>query len=161
MHYSSGMKAAILKRILPPNDESVAVVSRECGVSTNTLYNWKKQAVEGRLDLDNSAIRPNDRNPGEKLTLLLESKNLSQEDRGEWLRSRGLHSEHLPQWEQELRDLVTNKEKQQRQEINELKRQKKELQRELDRKEKALAEMAALLTLKKKADAIWGDEEDD
>ncbi len=120
MHYSSGMKAAIFKRILPPNEEAVVAVSRETGVSANTLYNWKKQAAEGMLDLDDSAIRPNDRKPGEKLSLLLESKNLSQEDRGEWLRSRGLHSEHLPQWEQELRDLVTNKERHQRQKINDL-----------------------------------------
>jgi transposase-like protein len=161
MHYSSGMKAAIIKRIIPPDEEAVAVVSRETGISANTLYNWKKQAAEGMLDLDNSAIRPNDRQPGEKLSLLLESKSLSQEERGEWLRSRGLHSEHLPQWEQELRDLVTNKEKQQRQQINDLKKKKRELEKELARKDKALAEMAALMTLKKKADAIWGDEEDD
>lgn len=160
MHYSSGMKAAIIKRIIPPNEESVAAVSQETGVSANTLYNWKKQAAEGMLDLDTSANRPNDRNPGEKLTLLLESKGLTVENRGEWLRSRGLHSEHLPQWEQELRDLVTDKEKQQRKENTDLKRKNKELQRELSRKEKALAEMAALLTLKKKAEAIWGDDED-
>ena len=160
MHYSSGMKAAIIKRIIPPNEESVAAVSQETGVSANTLYNWKKQASEGMLDLDTSATRPNDRNPGEKLTLLLESRGLTVEDRGEWLRSRGLHSEHLPQWEQELRDLVTDKEKLQRKENTDLKRKNKQLQRELARKEKALAEMAALLTLKKKADAIWGDDED-
>ena len=34
----------------------------------------------------------------------------------------------------------------------------RELERELYRKEKALAETAALLVLKKKAQAIWGDE---
>jgi transposase len=37
----------------------------------------------------------------------------------------------------------------------------KKLERELRRKEKALAEAAALLVLQKKVQAIWGDEDDD
>ncbi len=37
----------------------------------------------------------------------------------------------------------------------------KELERELRQKEKALAETAALLVLRKKAQAIWGEVEDD
>jgi transposase-like protein len=49
-------------------------VSKETGGSANTLYHWKKQAREGMLDLENVKICPSDRNPGEKLTLLLESK---------------------------------------------------------------------------------------
>jgi hypothetical protein len=36
----------------------------------------------------------------------------------------------------------------------------KALERELRRKERALAEAAALLTLSKKARAIWGEDED-
>jgi len=150
MQYSSGMKAAILRRILPPQGESVLIVSKETGVSANTLYHWKKQAREGMLDLGSGEICPSDRNSGEKLTLLLESKSIGPEEKGEWLRSRGLHTEHLPLWEQELRELVTETEKKQCQENVELKRKNKELQRELNRKEKALAEMAALMTLKKK-----------
>lgn len=160
MRYSSGMKAAIIKRILPPNEESVMEVSRETGVNAGTIYHWKKQASEGMLESGDGDVRPRDRNPGEKLSLILEGRSVSKEDRGEWLRSHGLHTEHLPLWEQELREIVTDKEKKQREEIAELKRKNKELQRELNRKEKALAETAALLTLKKKADAIWGDDED-
>jgi hypothetical protein len=45
--------------------------------------------------------------------------------------------------------------------IRNLQKRNKELEGELARKEKALAEMAALLTLKKKADVLWGDREDD
>jgi len=45
--------------------------------------------------------------------------------------------------------------------IKSLQKKNKELERELARKEKALAEMAALMALKKKADALWGDREDD
>jgi len=161
MRYSSGMKAAIVKRVLPPADESVSEVSRETGVSAATIHSWKKQASQGMLDLGDGGVRPRDRGAGEKLTLLLESKAVSAEEHGEWLRSRGLHSEHLPLWEQELREIVTEKEKQRQQQLSELKRKNKELEKELARKEKALAEAAALLVLKKKVQAIWGDDEDD
>ena len=161
MRYSSGMKAAIIKRILPPNEESVAAVSRETGVSAATIHYWKKQAAEGMLDLGDGEVRPRDRSPAEKFTLLLESRSIDEEQHGEWLRSHGLHTEHLPLWEQELREIVTEKEKKQREELAELKRKNKELDRELRRKDKALAETAALLALKKKAEAIWGDDEDD
>ena len=41
------------------------------------------------------------------------------------------------------------------------KQRNKELERELRRKEKALAETAALLTLRKKAAAIWGGKGED
>jgi transposase-like protein len=61
VRYSSGMKAAIIKRILPPNEESVAAVSRETGVSAATIHYWKKQAAEGMLDLGDAEVRPRDR----------------------------------------------------------------------------------------------------
>lgn len=160
MRYSSGMKAAIVRRVLPPSSESVAAVSRDTGVSTATIYDWKKQAGEGMLDLGDG-VRPRDRSPAEKLSLVLESRTVSADKVGEWLRSRGLHSEHLSLWEQELRETVTEKEKQQRQLVAELKQKNKELEKELARKDKALAETAALLALKKKVQAIWGDGEDD
>lgn len=50
MRYSSGMKAAIVKRVLHPNGESVTAVSRETGVSTATIHYWKKQADTYRED---------------------------------------------------------------------------------------------------------------
>ena len=40
-------------------------------------------------------------------------------------------------------------------------KENKQLKKELAKKEKALAEMAALYTLKKKAEELWGEEEDD
>ena len=159
MRYSSGMKAAILKRVLPPNNETIVSVSQDTGVAKATISYWKKQAADGILEPGDGPLRPSDRSPAEKLTLLLESRGVEKDQHGEWLRSHGLHSEHLPLWEQELRDIVT--EKKQREELAELKRKNKELEKELQRKDKALAETAALLAMKKKAQAIWGDDEED
>jgi len=161
MRYSKGFKFSILKKILPPDERSVTEVSRETGVSTATIYHWLKVLQDGKLEEDDSELRPGDRSPKEKLRLLLEGKGLPEDLLGEWLRENGLHSEHLNSYEQELRDIVTDKNEKYLEENRRLKKEKQTLEKELRRKEKALAEMAALLTLKKKASEIWGDDEDD
>ena len=160
MRYSLAFKQSVLRRILPPNTESVNEVSAELGISANTIYQWLKKARTSTLERDGE-ISPNRRGPKEKLKLLLEGMKVAEEKRGEWLRENGLHSEHLHQFEQEIRDIVTDKNEKRKEEIRNLKKRNKELERELHKKEKALAEMAALLTLKKKASAIWGEKEDD
>ena len=80
---------------------------------------------------------------------------------GQWLRENGLHSEHITLFDQEIRDLVDYKGHSEKEEIKKLKKENKRLSEELDKKEKALAEMAALYTLKKKAEALWGEREVD
>ena len=160
MKYSMAFKQSVLRRILPPNTESVNEVSAELGISTNTIYLWLKKARNSTLEKDGE-ISPNRRGPKEKLTLLLDGMKVAEEKRGEWLRENGLHSEHLHHFEEEIKDIVTDKNEKRKEEIQNLKKKNKELERELRRKEKALAEMAALLTLKKKVTEIWGEKEDD
>ena len=161
MRYSQGFRESVLKKVLPPESRSVTEVSRETGVAAWTIYQWKHAARDGTLTGSTGEVRPRDRNPVEKFRLLIEGNAVEEENRGGWLREHGLHSEHLTLWEQELRDIVTDKDQKLRQELAETKKKLKEKERELRRKEKALAEMAALLTLKKKADAIWGGDEED
>jgi len=92
----------------------------------------------------------------EKFSLVLESKSVAEEKLGEWLRHNGLHSEHLQLWEQELAEKMTLQEQKYREANKELRKELLETKRELTKKEKALAELAALYTLKKKASQIWG-----
>ena len=110
---------------------------------------------------DADGITPDQRNPGEKLALLLESKTLTDEQKGEWLRQHGLHSEHLPLWEQELTTTMNDKQANLNQENAALKKENKRLSRELARKEKALAEAAVLLTLKKKFRNLFASEDEE
>ena len=161
MRYSKGFKISVLKKVLPPDERSVKDVARETGVSENTLYIWLKKLEAGKMESDNSELRPSDRNPKEKLRLLLEGKSKNQDELGKWLRENGLHSEHLNQYEQELRDMVSDQHDKYKEENRILKKEKRALEKELRRKDKALAEMAALLTLKKKAAEIWGEQEDE
>jgi transposase-like protein len=144
VRYTKGFKESILKKVLPPESRSVVKVSRETGVAAWSIYQWKRAAREGKLEEAGGQLRPRDRNPGEKLRLLIEGNALEEEQRGEWLREHGLYSEHFTLWEQELRDIVTDKDQKLRQELAETKKKLKEKERELERKEKALAKMAAL-----------------
>jgi transposase len=79
---------------------------------------------------------------------------------GEWLRRQGLHSEHIALWEQELATIVADKDDTLKHEIQQAKKKLKETECELARKDKALAELAALLTLKKKPRRSEGGDEE-
>jgi hypothetical protein len=90
----------------------------------------------------------------------LESRTLSEDQKGDWLRRHGMHTEHLSLWEQELEGIVTDKQQNLKQENSDLKKENKDLKKELARSQAAMAEALALLTLKKKADRLLGLDEE-
>ena len=152
MKYSEGFKSSIINKVIRGNGKSIQEIVRETGVSAATLNRWLRKHKAGILVLDGreGELKPSQRNPAEKFSLLLESRGLEDKAWGEWLRQKGLHSEHLPLWEQELASFMREKNKDINKENSELKKRNKELEKELARKEKALAEAAILITLKKK-----------
>ena len=162
MKYSPGFRSSVVRKTLDGSGRSVAEVARETGVSYATVLSWIEKYRLGKLDVeDATGITPSQRNPGEKLTLLLESKTLDEDQKGEWLRQHGLHSEHLPLWEQELTTVMNDKQSDLNQKNAELKKENKRLERELARKEKALSEAAVLLTLKKKFHNLFQNEDEE
>lgn len=159
MKYSIGFRASVVKKTQDGSGRTLSQVARDTGVSTATISNWIQQFKSGTLGLDGcDALTPAQRNPGEKLSLLLESKTLTEDQRGEWLRKHGIHSEHISLWEQELTSIMTDKQTNLNQENAELRKENKRLTKELARKEKALAETAVLLTLKKKYHNLFEDD---
>lgn len=109
-----------------------------------------------------SPKRPEDWSPEEKLKAVIEAASLTDDQLGAFLRSRGIHETHLQQWRLQMlnslgRVVVDKKPKRSAADTQRI----RSLEKELKRKEKALAETAALLVLKKKALEIWGDEDDD
>ncbi len=161
MRYTRAVKVSILKKVLPPENRSIPEVSRETGVNDQTIRNWIKQYKSGNFDDVNSESCPRFMTAKEKYQILLEASGLVEDERGRFLRERGIHSEHLVIWDQELRAIMANKPDPKDQELRELKKKNKELEKELQRKEKALAEAAALLILKKKLDTLTRDHEGD
>jgi hypothetical protein len=104
--------------------------------------------------------RPEDWTAEEKLEALLSYEKLPEEQRGTFLREKGVHEAHMVRWKAEiieglkLKPYAGGKKDPQQKRIA-------ALEKELRRKESALAEAAALLVLKKKADAIWGEEREE
>jgi len=147
MKYSTGFRNSVLKKVLPPENRSIREVSKETGVSEQTIRNWLLRLKDDNLNPEEGEISPEQRSPSEKMSLILESRSLSSETKGEWLRKNGIHSEHLVLWEQELRDQVNDKSIKEKETIKKQKKKIKSLEKELERKEKALAEMVALLIL--------------
>ena len=106
-----------------------------------------------------SAKRPSNLSPEEKLKIVNEAASLSNVELGAFLRSKGVHETHLEQWRMQMLGGLGKTEKKPKTNSTETKRIR-ELEKELKRKDKALAETAALLVLKKKVQEIWGDEDD-
>lgn len=168
--YSEAFKRKVVQRLLMPNGPSASKLSLEVGVNQPTLSRWLREATtlgavtkrRKRPATKSRPIeqkRPEDRSPDEKLRLVHEAGGLSEADLGEFLRRHGLHEADLAAWrEAALGGLAGGPSAQPR--SGEAKRVR-ELEKELRRKDKALAETAALLVLQKKVRAIWGDGDDD
>lgn len=149
MKYSVGFKESVVRKILPPGERSALSVAKELGISYQTVRNWLTLAKNGTLggtDSGGALSRP----VREKFNLLIQSQSIADSEKGLWLREHGLHSEHLTMYEQELREFMENKSTGDKEENRRLRLENKRLTKELQKKEKALAEMAALYTLKKK-----------
>ena len=153
MNFTDGFKKATLKKMLIPGGKGVTELSREIGVSTVTLYAWKKkyQNVE---EINKYVSRsPRQWKMQDKVIAVFEASKLSDENLGRWLREKGLQSEHINIWEKEIKEMVTSSKD--KKELIEAKKEIKELKKELQIKEKALAEVSALLVLKKNWGYYW------
>ncbi len=91
----------------------------------------------------------------------MESSNFSQEEIGQYCRKRGIFPHHLDSWKVEFLNLQNKQKTDNNSEIKNLKSQIKSLNIKLRRKEKALAEAATLLVLKKKVHDLWNHDEED
>ena len=157
MKYSKSFRNSILKKVLPPSNRSVYSVAKEAGISAITINSWMAKLKDGKLEIEQDEDNPaGERSMKEKLDLLLEYQNVPEENKGEWLRQKGLHSEHLPLFRQEISSIMTDRADEKEGKIKELEKQLKAKDRELQRKNDALAEMAAIYALKKKLDRNHG-----
>lgn len=161
--YSEVMKESMVKRIVSPGGLSALKLSKEVGIAHQTLSRWVKEYGKSE-EMEKKAKGVQSWSAEEKLEALLEAGYLEGEELGAYLRRKGLHSTDLERWRQETLEglkSVGRGRPRKDPEIFELQKREKVLQRELRRKEKALAEASALLVLKKKAELIWGVSEDE
>lgn len=161
MGYSNELKKAIIEKLLATG-RSQKSIADEAGVSRSSVQNWiREYRAGGAKNVDRNEKRPQDWTAEERFQALIETEQLSDENIGSWCRRHGLHTHHLKQWRDDaVSGCGNSRTVKDRTEQRRLKEQVRSLEKELIRKDKALAETAALLVLRKKANAIWGDGEE-
>ena len=162
--YNDEFKEQAVRKMMPPNAMSVAQVSRDTGVSDVTLYNWRNQFRHKGKSVPADPSNPESWSGENKLAVVIETAALNEEELAEYCRQKGLYVEQIVRWREAAAAGVETQRPLSRAERHELQQERKKsrkLAKELRRKEKALAETAALLVLQKKAQEIWGDAEDD
>lgn len=166
--YSEELKESIIQKMMPPNNVPVSQLVRETGISDATLYTWRKLAVSKGAPVPGDGRKPDQWTAENKLAVIIETAALNEAELAEYCRKKGLFVEQIQQWKAVFingASVLSDKQAHSRRALSdEHKRDKKtirKLERELNRKDKALAETAALLVLTKKAQEIWGVTEDD
>lgn len=162
--YPKEMKEAIITRLLS-GEETVTDIQRETGVGINTLYRWRDKAMNQKGLSATTKYKNADKwSSQDKFRVVLETANLSEIEFSEYCRNKGIYPEQVKEWRDacvSANDSEKEKKAKVSKELREERRRTEKLEKELNRKEKALAEAAALLVLRKKADAIWGTEEEE
>lgn len=162
MQYSSGLKARMIERMSGRDPLSANKLSGEVGISQNTLSRWLRGASEVKNVKGNGHVaqsRPDDLPPAEKFRLVMEASTLSEDELGAFLRRNGLHEAQLEDWRQKVEEALSKPKKGRHRKSPEAKRVE-QLEREVLRKDRALAEVTALLALKKKLETLLGDEDE-
>ena len=161
-HRSEEFRQAAVQKFHSRGSRSVRDIAKELGVSSYSVYYWARHygMSHGMKKADR---RPQDWSAAEKLKAVIEFENLDESKRGEYLRREGLHSDHIAAWKKSMQAGLESGSGSQasRAEMTQLKAHAKELEKDLRRKDRALAETTALLVLKKKADLIWGTGDDE
>lgn len=161
-------KQAVEKTLNQRGHVNLKDMALELNVGYSTLQKWIRLAKNNQLDALPSGNgmkkekRPQDWSAEARLNAIIACGALDEEGINQYCRAQGIYPHHIQQWKQDItKGLATTTQTTSTLETKRLKNEIKQLQKELNRKDKALAETAALLVLKKKADAIWGSREDD
>lgn len=169
MVYTEAFRSQMVRRMLGPPERSATSLAKEVGVSQAQLCRWRLKAISvAAMAKDIPTQRTDERKwtPEEKFRLLVKADGLEGEALGAFLRREGLHESQLRSWRDAAAGALGAEaappgasKAEERRAAAEAKKRIKELERELRRKEKALAEAAALLMLEKKLQALgWGSE---
>jgi transposase len=161
MEYTATFRSSMVRKMTGPRARSATALAAETGIPQPTLSRWLREAgslegVAAHEPKETRPRRPQDWPLEEILDAVLEASRLSGEELGAFLRRRGIHQAHLDEWRERLAAGLKASASRSKGHSTDARRVR-ELERELRRKEKALAEAAALLVLQKKVRAIWGD----
>ena len=150
--YSTQQKEATVARFLS-SDLSIREFADMEGISKSALYTWSKKFNHNQ----DVSMTTSQYSAEQRFAFVLETATLSETELGQYCREKGLYPHQIQQWKQAFiegdKQLTKPSDKGDKKRI-------KELEKELRRKEKALAKTAALLVLRKKYNALYGLDEE-
>ena len=167
--YTQSFKRQAVEKALSRSEgTTLAQITDSLGIGHSTLNKWmvksRNQQLGSSSEHDSTSIgdvrkekRPQDWSQEERLDMMIECGSLDESAMNQLCRERGLYTHHVTQWKQ---DFISGLTANDRSDAKNLKGEVRELKKELNRKDRALAETAALLVLQKKVCAIWGNDED-
>ena len=156
--FSEEQKRMWVKKFLSRGSKSIDVFCRENAMASTALYRWV--SIYGKTDDMKPLTRtPQNWTPEEKFKAVMAFDSLPVEEQGAYLRREGVHADHIEMWREKMQKSLEPESTDKRTERGELIYKIQGLEKDLLRKEKALAEAAAIIILKKKADLIWGNED--
>ncbi len=148
--YSEKFKSRAVARLLPPESAPVDVVAREVGIGSGTLIRW-------RDDVQSMPARGRAWTAAARLDAVIVTTALDETGKNAWCREHGVYPAELDAWRASATTALAEPEaaRASPQATRQDKKRIKELERELLRKDRALAETAALLVLSKKVAVIF------
>lgn len=164
MHYSKELKENLLRQMMPPVNKSVLELSRENGIPEQTLHKWKKKARNSGRAVPAGVTSSEHWSTQDKFLIVVETAALNNIELAEYCRSKGLYVEQVEAWRNACMQAnggIAEEASRLNKILKEKDRELKLLSNDLRRKDAALAETAALLVLRKKAQSIWGDPEEE
>ena len=154
--YSHEFKNALVTKIINRGDRTIESVCEEGGVPKQTAANWLQR--RGRVGAHATSGGRMKWTGEAKLKAVVDTSGLSESEVGAYVRREGLYSNQLSEWRTEIIEHLGTKPSFKKDERDE---KIKVLEREILRKDKALAEASALLILQKKVGLIWGNNDAD
>ena len=162
MKYPNERKEGVIKKMMPPHNKTITELAREESICTATLYKWRREARKKGQLLPDGDSTPSGWSSADKFAAVVETAALNKIELSEYCRKRGLYPDQISQWRGAC-EKANDWDQSQNNALKAARREDairlKQLEKDLRRKEKALAETAALLVLTKKAEAIWGEPE--
>jgi transposase len=159
--YSEEFKNDIIARMFPPNSIPVRDLAQDTGVPKDTLYAWRIKHQRSNGIAAAKDVSPGSFSSAEKFSIVIETASLNEVELSKYCRRKGLYAEQISAWRDTCAQANTSAPpKVDRAKLSKQAKQIKQLETELRRKDKALAETAALLVLQKKVREIWGEPED-
>jgi transposase len=172
--FPEDFKKSMVKKLLQPTGYSVLELSNKYGISKSVLYKWLRKHnsnINNIKDQENTMsagstkkLKCNYNTADVKFRAVIETASLTEDEIGIYCRNKGIYSKDLLEWKKQcinsFEPMPVTKNEFRNKYLN-LEKDYKKLQFDLNRKEKALAEVSALLILQKKANLIWGEIKDD